>query len=655
MKKFFSLASLLLAASILFTACGGDTTEGGEQNTPLEPLFPAVVTATVAPASEYTLTIEPNMAWEVSVPESTAAYFHIKSGDNAVYTLRGDAGKHTVVIAVADIEDFDEDHICEVTMKMQSKTQTIATLTLARKARELKLYPVVVDNNAFGYATEGELTYAYSDSEVAPEGLAMIWPEEMALYSTRVKVESNFNWIVDGTPEWITPIEGGSAGVTELWIKGNAAKYPTTAQSAVLSFVDASAVDKTINTLKVSIPAATDIFMVEGMTPTSQFNYQGMVYNTMIGEYVEGGVYATVTAVDGAAALVVEFTETAGLVQPILAPAWVTAQLSAWDSTDDSVIQSRSLTITTAANDGVARKATVIVVPQSLVTDNIDLIAVNGEITETYKPYVATVVEQAGDPGSIEIVGEQTMEAAGSSIDTLDSTHWIFGSFATAKVGYDVLYTSHWAYEDWYVNVVRPYTEIKCYSFDATGAMIELNDSNAWITTSIFGTNSEKVRIIMDATMPTAEPSKNALTGDYEGVVTFADADGVFAIIFCRYNEAAASQNTGVAFYYPEYAAQQNSTLVELTSGELYTKYASYGEKVYHLTYTTATPNLSMLVGLPQEWDYVDSADKSWLSYEYSQETQMVVMNAQAGNGKTGALVFGQGQIVLICTLNIAQ
>ena len=85
MKKFFSLASLLLAASILFTACGGNTTEGGEQNTPLEPLFPTAVTATVAPASEYTLTIEPNLAWEVSVPESTAAYFHIKSGDNAVY------------------------------------------------------------------------------------------------------------------------------------------------------------------------------------------------------------------------------------------------------------------------------------------------------------------------------------------------------------------------------------------------------------------------------------------------------------------------------------------------------------------------------------------------------------------------------------------
>lgn len=662
MKKIFSLASLVLAASMFIVACGTDPVDNPtDEPTPTptpdveEPAFPEAVTATVAPGSEYTLAIEPNMAWEVSVPEATAAYFHIKSGENAVYTLRGEAGKHNVVIAVADVEEFDADRVCEVTMKMQSKTKTIATLTLARKAREMKIYPVVVENNAFSYATEGELIYSYQTTEVAAEGVKMIWPEEMALYSTRVKVESNFNWIVDGAPEWIAPIEGGAAGTTELWIKGNAAKYPMTEQSAVLRFVDAAAVDKEAMSLKVAIPAATEIFMVDGTTEKTEFNYQGMVYNTMIGEYVEGGVNATVTAVDGSAVVAVEFTETAGLVQPTLAPAWLTLDYAAWDATDDSVIQSRSLTITAAVNEGAARKATVLVLPQSVATNDVDVIAVNGEITADYQPYIATVVEQAGDPGSIEIVGEQTMEANGGSIEPLDASHWIFSSFATAKVGYDVLYTSQWAYEDWYVNVVRPYTEIKCYSFDAAGAMVELTGSTAWITTTVFGTASEKVRIVMDATKPTAAQSKNALTGDFEGVVTFADADGVFALIFCRYNESAAQQSTGVAFSYPEYAAQQNSTLVELTSGDLYTKYASYGEKVYHLTFTTATPNLSMLKGLPQEWSYIDEADKSWLSYEYSDENQMVLMNAQTGNGKTGALQFGQGKIVLICTLNIAQ
>ena len=375
----------------------------------------------------------------------------------------------------------------------------------------------------------------------------------------------------------------------------------------------------------------------------------------MIGEYVEGGAIASVLGVDGSAVVAVEFTEAAGLVQAALNPQWLTIDYAAWDSSDNSVIQKRALTLSAAVNDGAARKATVLILPQGVAADNIDLIALNGAITDEYKPYVATIVEQAGDPGSIEIVGEQTMESSGNSIEQLDGSHWIFGLFPGVKTGYDVLYTSQWAYEDWYVNVARPYTEIKCYSFDETGATVELSGDTAWITTTIFGTNSEKVRIVMDKSKPTAAPSQNLNTGDYEGVVTFADESGVFALIFCRYNEASAQISTGVSFYYPDYAAQQNSTLVELTSGELYTKYASYGEKVYHLTYTTATPNLSMLKGLPQTWGYVNETDKEWLKYEYSEDSQMVTMDAQKGNGKTGALVFGEGSLVLICTLNIAQ
>lgn len=662
MKNLFKLTSMLLAATLLFAACEKDNVDNGsdenkEPSTPevVEPQFPQAVEATLQPGSQYELEIEPNYDWEVKIPEAMAAYFQIKDGQSVVYTKRGEKGKHTITITVSAVEEFDTDHVCQVTMTMQGKSQVIATLTLARQQRQMKIYSVVVEDGTFSYATEGEQIYAYQSSEVTADGLSMIWPIEMGLYSTRVKVESNFNWIVDGTPEWITPIEGGQAGVTELWIKGNAAKYPMSEQSAVLNFVDATVLDKVVKSIKVTIPSATDVFTIDGFTEKSEFNYKGLVYNTMIGEYVEGGVNASVTAVDGSVVAVVEFVSAAGLVQPTLNPEWVGVDYAAWDSTNSDVIQTRSLTLSAAVNQGAARKATVLVMPQSVATDNIDLIAVNDAITEQYKQYVVTVVEQAGDPGSIEIVGKQTMEAAGSTIEPLDSSHWIFGQFAGVSVGYDVLYTSQWAYEDWYINVVRPYTAIKCYSFDASGNMVELTDSSAWITTTVFGTNSEKVRIVMDATKPTAAPSKNVMTGDYEGVVAFEDADGVFALIFCRYNETVQQESTDIGFSYPEYAAQQNSTLVELTSGDLYTKYASYGEKVYHLTYTTATPNLSMLKGLPAQCSYVDQNDETWLQYEYSDEYQMVIMDATTGNGKTGALVFGQGQIVLVCTLNIAQ
>ena len=76
-----------------------------------------------------------------------------------------------------------------------------------------------------------------------------------------------------------------------------------------------------------------------------------------------------------------------------------------------------------------------------------------------------------------------------------------------------------------------------------------------------------------------------------------------------------------------------------------------------HLTFTTATPNMSMLKGIPQSWNssYVDPADEDWLKFEGGEEYQIVIMNAAKGNGKTGALVLGEGKLVLVCTLNIAQ
>ena len=119
----------MLAASVLFAACekdpidegNGDGNGGGGDDTPtvVEPLFPEMVEAEVLAGSEYTLTIEPNLAWEVSVPEATATYFQIKDGENLVYKKRGDAGEHTIVIAVSAVEDFDTDRVCEVSMTMQ--------------------------------------------------------------------------------------------------------------------------------------------------------------------------------------------------------------------------------------------------------------------------------------------------------------------------------------------------------------------------------------------------------------------------------------------------------------------------------------------------------------------------------------------------------
>ena len=141
------------------------------------------------------------------------------------------------------------------------------------------------------------------------------------------------------------------------------------------------------------------------------------------------------------------------------------------------------------------------------------------------------------------------MAATGTTIAALDSSHWMFDSFKSATVAYELLYTSKWAHEDWYVSVVRPYTAVKCYSFDSTGNFVEISGSDAWISTTIFGASSQNVRIEMDITKTSAASAKNEITGDYEGAVAFEDASGVFAFIYCRYNESAATVATDVDFY----------------------------------------------------------------------------------------------------------
>lgn len=650
MKKLFSILTILLLA----VACEQNQTDEPQVE---QPQFPEAVTATVASGGEYTLTFDANLDWEVSIPQSAAAYFYIKDGDNRLYTMRGQKGSHTIVIGAESVELFDIDLQCEVTMTMAEQSEVIATLTIIRSNRELQIFSVVVEDGAFGYATSGDEIYAYQTTEVTADGVTMIWPYEMALFSTRVKIVSNFDWIVDGTPEWIAPISGGKAGVTELWIKGNEAKYPLTSQSAVLNIVDAAATDKVAGSLKVTIPAATDIFTVEGFAESSEFDSEGLVYNSMIGEYVEGTINGSVTAVNGTAVVAVEFTETAGLVQPQLNPQWLTIDYAQWDAASDAVIQSRTLSLAAAKNEGAARSAVVLVLPADTATDNIDQIAVNDIITEQYQPYIVTTVNQAAAAGALEFVDQQVMEANGNAIAALDASHWIFGMFAGVAEGYDLLYTSAWTHEDWYINVTKPYTEIKCHSFDVNGNLVEISGRDAWISTTIFGAEKSSVRIQMDTTKATAATAQNLNTGDYEGVVTFADSEGIFALIFCRYNENAVVGGSDISFYYPDYAAQQGSTLVELTSGDIYTKYASYGERVMHLTFTTATPNMSMLKGIPQSWNssYVDPADEDWLKFEGGEEYQTIIMNAAKGNGKTGALVLGEGKLVLVCTLNIAQ
>ena len=129
----------------------------------------------------------------------------------------------------------------------------------------------------------------------------------------------------------------------------------------------------------------------------------------------------------------------------------------------------------------------------------------------------------------------------------------------------------------------------------------------------------------------------------------------------CDDNDVFDYTPAKVVFSYPDYAAEwDSSTLVRLSSGALYDQYhAKYKVPIYHLTYVKIYPTMSILRGLTPNYAYDDEADREWLSYEYGEPDQMIVMDTEKGNGRTGGLIFKNEEDkithVLLCTLNIEQ
>ena len=143
----------LLAGACLAAASCSDS----DEDTKLpSPNFPEAVSATIEAGGTYTLEIEPNQNWEVSVPTATAAWFWIQDETQKVWTLRGSAGASRIVIGVAELDEFDDTRVCEVTLKMGGQSKVIATITRGTLERGFSLRTCKIDQ--YG-------DFEYGDSE----------------------------------------------------------------------------------------------------------------------------------------------------------------------------------------------------------------------------------------------------------------------------------------------------------------------------------------------------------------------------------------------------------------------------------------------------------------------------------------------------------
>lgn len=649
----------MMCVAALAVACSED-----DDVAPEAPLFPAVQTYTIATAGENcTFTLQPNLDWIVSIPTTAEItnWFYLDDGGYPTYSLHGKAGESVqVVVATNHKTEFDVTHTVDVSLTMGGQTEVVATITLGHDERQLTICPVMLDDEGyFMMDTDG---YQYDEAGVSSEGVTMVWPEGMSSFQTRLKVTSNFGWMVANMPAWVQAISKAEAGVTELWLQGNARNYPLQAASEELQFVDAAQPEKVVATMKLSIPGAANHFATTGFAEITEFNYEGLHYNELAGEWVDGTVNGSVCVAEGAEVVTLEFVKMGFSTEAVFESEWLTATLDA-PIEGEGVLQDRTLRLSATVNEGYERSAYVLVIPRASLPEELWMISTESGVAPDFEQYLVTTVRQQAEPGPMKPVSETALLAGGGQFGELSADQWLPNE-VQAPFHYDLLYTNTFLNESSDADLLMrtPYAAALCYGFNAAGSLVELAEGESWL--EVVAIDEDKLRIKMYPELA-GKGIKNENTGDLEGYILFRDAEGnAIATLLCRYNPQTSTEGMLIQFAYPQEAADYNgSSLVRLTGGDDFLKYNSeYGAPVYQLTFTSATPNMSMLTGFQENWIFIyhDDADSEWLKYEYSEEYQVVTMNAAKGNGKRGALIFkdaetGLNKFVLICELNVAQ
>lgn len=220
---------------MLFTACSKD-------EDPIIPEFPSeMLSQTIASEGTQTITITPNVKWSLELSNKTD--FYIKDGEAKVYTMQGQPGEYTITVCAEAIEDFDADHTCDVVMTMGTEQKTIATLTVKKTDRVVKVFAAVVEDGAYVGEEDDDENFIYTYAAEATETLSMVYSLD-AGYTAAVKVNANFDWTVVA-PEWLQPVSGGDADAdTELLFEIDPEKFPATGTEAEIKFVDKNNVEK---------------------------------------------------------------------------------------------------------------------------------------------------------------------------------------------------------------------------------------------------------------------------------------------------------------------------------------------------------------------------------------------------------------------------
>lgn len=654
MKRYFShMVTTLLAGACLVAASCSKSDEGPKIP---EPNFPDAVSQSVEAGGTYTLNIEPNQDWEVSVPTATYQWFWIQDGSQKVSSKIGSAGKAQIVIGISEQEEFDQNRVCEVTLKMGGQSKVILTLTRGTLERSLSIRTCVIDANGdFTYDPDSEtsgLSYLYQADPAT--NVSLLWPEGRMGFMMPVLVEGNFSWAVNKMPAWVTShVTVGNAGERiELLLMGNAPAYPLDGADDKLVFIDTDNHDKSFE-IGITIPPCRDIFKISDFEAVSRFNARAEYYNSKTSSWVPGSAMGSIMGIDGSKIYVFsEVKQQYG--EPYLTGdaediAWITVTEEPWDETSEGgVVQTRKVLVGVSANSGDARKGVMVALPASeaaKITGPDDIIDA-AEVREQYKPYIVTTIEQEATPGAIEAAEPDYMTEAGAAFVKLASGAWPVTDYQVTD-GYQLTYTKADSWQKSYLTFNREYTDYAVYGYD--GPQEPLDKDNCWITVE----KSSKGVVIRMAPEKYAKEAK-------ESFVVFSDAAGSYAMVYCIYDPDADIGGGGDDFEVKFASANVSGAVLEAITQDNYKQIAAqYGfaesdfkENLemnivqYVLIYTVANPANAELEVTSTQNMMVMPWGLEWLDYEPLSDTRLLISMTRPGaeDPATGMVQFLKGE-----------
>lgn len=609
----------------------------------ITPKFPAsVVEASVEAGEVFKFTIEPNMDWKLNIPSEQFAYFKlILTNGKEDLVQRGSAGTHEISVAVVDQVDFNTSRTCEITLTMAGQTQIVAKLTKEKLQRRADLYVAGYNAEEESFSQDENGNWIYNETSVT--NVDLVWNNSQ--WMQRIKVDANFNWTLQGMPEWMitNEITGGEAGATEIFIRVDDSKWPLDATDSTLDLCDMStdtngdgsinAEDKLIvNSFTLHLEGCRSI-LTWSLGEELKFNVEGQYYQASSYSYVESVSGSLIAPYD--AVTLYKLTYYNGrywVADDTDYSSWLTVAMSDYPegASAEAGVWERSVTITSEPTPyTTARKCVLLLIPaavaQNITSATALVLSDNSDIVEEYKQYVVSTITQAGTADevlkAIDVESIDAMRASGGSFEEISSDKYPGGGkWSSVPNGYLLTYNGNNAGTDLLFGN-------EFASYEIYGPQGKYEVENCWIcitpsevthpdgtlyrvtmrlkseVSTRAGEDEEEVKELFPNTQPTAN-------GGNEATFVFYDESGTaFALLHCVLDptfDPYAGLEDPIQFVNPQAAVAAGAKLERIKPGEDYYDgdAVSNGQALYRLTCNPAYNTIELTVpSYSSTWD----------------------------------------------------